>query len=400
MEYITVQEAAEKWQISVRLVQRLCVTSRIEGVRKFGNTWAIPADSRKPGDLRHSQSNEAVQPHFPLGAQAVFHFMPLMNTPFEPGHCMETIQNMKDGPQKDIALAEYHYFSGQAQKAMQETEVYLNAADIAVRLSACWIFGYSCLTMGRIDDARRALMEIQRTLAADENASPPARSLEAFVAFAAAVLLHLPLPEKMPPTQAFLPLLPPGVRAFALYVQAHYLYLKEEYSHSAGIVDAALVMGASKYPISAIYLHLVAVMDYMSLRQPEQAQAHLLAAWEIARPDDLIEGFGEHHGLLGAMLETVIKPNWPEDFRRIIDITYRFSWGWRRIHNPDTGHEVADNLTTTEFAVAMLYARDWTSEEIAAHMGVSASTIKRHQAQIKKKLQVGNRQELANYMLV
>ena len=55
------------------------------------------------------------------------------------------------------------------------------------------------------------------------------------------------------------------VRAFALYVQAHYLYLKEEYSHSAGIVEAALAMGASAYPISAIYLHLVAVMDYICL---------------------------------------------------------------------------------------------------------------------------------------
>jgi len=36
---------------------------------------------------------------------------------------------------------------------------------------------------------------------------------------------------------------------------------------------------------------------------------------------------GEHHGLLGGMLEAVIKPKWPEDFKRIIDITYRFSSG-------------------------------------------------------------------------
>ena len=99
------------------------------------------------------------------------------------------------------------------------------------------------------------------------------------------------------------------------------------------------------------------------------------------------------------MLESVIKPGWPEEFKRIIAITYRFSWGWRRIHNPDTGHEVADNLTTTEFAVAMLTARDWTSEEIAAHMGVSVSTIKRHQAQIREKLQVKNRQELTRHLL-
>lgn len=185
---------------------------------------------------------------------------------------MQTIQKMKAGPKKDIALAEYHYFSGQAEKAMRETEVYLTAKDSAIRLSACWIFAYSCLTMGRIDYARNALKEIKRTLADSEKNVPTIRAIETFVAFAAAVLLHLPLPEEMPPAETFLPLLPPGVRAFALYVQAHYLYLKEEYAHSAGIVEAALAMGASDYPISAIYLHLVAVMDYMSMKQTDRVR--------------------------------------------------------------------------------------------------------------------------------
>ena len=91
----------------------------------------------------------------------------------------------------------------------------------------------------------------------------------------------------------------------------------------------------------------------------------------LAQPDDLIEGFGEHHGLLGGMLEAEIKPAWPEDFKRVIAITYRFSAGWRRVHNPQTGEEVADNLTTTEFAAAMLAARGWTNQEIAAHLRIS-----------------------------
>lgn len=189
------------------------------------------------------------------------------------------------------------------------------------------------------------------------------------------------------------------MRAFALYVQAHYLYLKEEYAHSAGIVEAALAMGASAYPISAIYLHLVAVMDYMSMKQTDRAQGHLLTAWEIARPDDLIEAFGEHHGLLGAMLEAAIKPKWPEDFKRIIDITYRFSSGWRRVHNPVTGHDVADDLTTTEFAIAMLAARNWTTQEIAEHLDISANTVKTHVSEAMRKLHIKNRKDLKKYML-
>ena len=396
--YLSIREAAEKWGVSDRRINQYCSEGRIPGAERIGKAWVIPADAEKPGDPRKQKKPSS--PHKASKTPELFPgFMPLLNTPFEPGHCVETIEKMKAGPKKDIALAEYHYFSGQAEKAMQDTEVYLTSTDGGTRLSACWIFAYSCLTMGRIDYARHALQEIQNTLAANRKTAPPVRAIESFVAFAAAVLLHLPLPEKMPPMETFLPLLPPGLRAFALYVLAHYLYLKEEYGQSVGIVEATLAMGADAYPISAIYLHLVAVMDYMSLKQPERAQTHLLAAWEIARPDDLIEGFGEHHGLLGAMLEAIIKPKWPEDFKRIIDITYRFSSGWRRVHNPITGHDVADDLTTTEFAAAMLAARGWTNQEIAQHMNISSHTVKRYISTVLQKLGIRQRQELKQYML-
>ncbi len=395
MEYITVQKAAKKWNISERLVQKYCAEGRIDGSRKFGKSWGIPASAVKPKDPRKEKKRAVARPQ----AEAFSGFMPLMNTPFEPGRCLDYISEMEDGPTKDIALTEYHYFSGQPEKTIQEAELYLTCPDAAHRFSACLIYAYASLSVGKIQHARYALTEIKNTLAAKAEKSPYVRAIEAFVAFASSVLLHLPLPEKMPQAQEFLPLLPPGLRAFALYVQAHYLYLKEDYGKSVGIVEGTLDMGANQYPIPAIYLHLVAVMDYMSLKQTEQAQKHLLAAWEIARPDDLIEGFGEHHGLLGGMLEAVIKPGWPDDFKRIIAITYRFSAGWRKIHNPETGHDVADDLTTTEFATAMLAARGWTNQEIAQHMNISSHTVKRYISTVLQKLGIRQRQQLKKYML-
>ena len=90
------------------------------------------------------------------------------------------------------------------------------------------------------------------------------------------------------------------------------------------------------------------------------------------------------------MLEAAIKPKWPEDFKRIIDITYRFSSGWRRVHNPQTGHDVADDLTTTEFATAMLAARGWTNQEIAGHLGISPNTVKQYISTTLQKLNINN----------
>ena len=397
MDYISVREAARHWQVSLRLAQRYCAQGRVPGARKIGGSWAVPAGAVKPADPRRGRDPSPAPPQpEPFSAAS---FMPLMNTPFPPGGCLAAAEAMEDGPLKKIALAEYHYFSGRADLAAREAEPWLNGEDPGVRLSACLLFAYANLSLGRIPQARFALGELERGLRHAGEHSPQMLAAAGFVAAAGAVLLHLPLPEGLPSTEEFLPLLPPGLRAFALYVQAHYLYLQGKYAASAGMVEATLAMGAGQYPIPAIYLHLVAVMDCMSLKQTRKARIHLLAAWELAQPDDLIEGFGEHHGLLGGMLEAVIKPRWPEDFKRIIDITYRFSAGWRKIHNPETGHDVADDLTTTEFAASMLAARGWTNQEIAAHMGISPNTVKRYISAALEKLGVSRRQDLKRFML-
>jgi hypothetical protein len=51
-EYMTAKEAAEKWGISQRRVQVLCVEGRIAGARKYASVWAIPKDAEKPKDIR------------------------------------------------------------------------------------------------------------------------------------------------------------------------------------------------------------------------------------------------------------------------------------------------------------------------------------------------------------
>ncbi len=52
MEYMTIQDASEKWGISSRRIQVLCSEGRLQGAVKFGRQWAIPADLDKPADAR------------------------------------------------------------------------------------------------------------------------------------------------------------------------------------------------------------------------------------------------------------------------------------------------------------------------------------------------------------
>ena len=52
--YMTIKQAAEKWDVTPRRIQKLCTDGRIEGAMKFGRDWAIPADAAKPEDKRVS----------------------------------------------------------------------------------------------------------------------------------------------------------------------------------------------------------------------------------------------------------------------------------------------------------------------------------------------------------
>lgn len=52
IDYIAVQEAVEKWNLSLRLAPKLYTVGRNPGAQKFGPTWAIPANADKPEDLR------------------------------------------------------------------------------------------------------------------------------------------------------------------------------------------------------------------------------------------------------------------------------------------------------------------------------------------------------------
>ena len=52
LEYISAPEAAKKWGISERRVQKLCEEERIPGVARISRMWLIPKDAPKPIDRR------------------------------------------------------------------------------------------------------------------------------------------------------------------------------------------------------------------------------------------------------------------------------------------------------------------------------------------------------------
>lgn len=51
-EYMTVKEAAIKWELSERRVQKLCSENRVDGVLHLSRVWLIHKEAEKPVDKR------------------------------------------------------------------------------------------------------------------------------------------------------------------------------------------------------------------------------------------------------------------------------------------------------------------------------------------------------------
>ena len=69
MEYITVKEAADKWNTSVQIVRRLCRQERIPGVVQTDGAWLIPEDAKKPDRAEYTVAEAAELP--PLAKKLV-----------------------------------------------------------------------------------------------------------------------------------------------------------------------------------------------------------------------------------------------------------------------------------------------------------------------------------------
>ena len=56
--YISKREASRRWGVSERRVSQYCTEGRIPGASRFGRSWAIPEDAKKPSDPRKADTNK------------------------------------------------------------------------------------------------------------------------------------------------------------------------------------------------------------------------------------------------------------------------------------------------------------------------------------------------------
>ncbi len=393
MDFESAAKAAERLGVTVRAVQKWAKEGKLQGAKQLGRAWMIPVDATPtdPAAAKSADSVAARYTHTPF---------PLLNSSFAAGHAAEAVLAIADEDERAVATAELDYYCGRVESAARITEAYLDHEDPALALSAAFLYAFSNLSLGKINLALLGLRHIEKNvkLARAVEHDPRMYANAVLFATAAYVLLHMPIP-RLPSLQSVLSRLTRGQKMFACYIIAYDAYLHKEYDRSRGIAEIALASGGDEFPIASQYLRMIICIDLMSLRKAEEARECFEKLWEMSHADGGYEVIGEQHGLLHGLPEICLKRKYPDQFKQIVAVAQRFGAAWRTLHFRSTGNQIASGLTTTEFAIAMLYTKGWAVKEIALHMEMSERMIKYHITMVYEKLGVSNREELSRYMM-
>lgn len=387
MEFETAKQAAERMGVTVRAIQKWANQGRLPGAQLVGNIWNIPKHITKP--LSTSDATPTIKR---------YHF-PLLRYAYEVGKAKEFINTVSDEDDRNIALAEYYYYTGDAEKAAQLAEKYINSDDESLRYSANVMCTFANIFRGHIHLASffsdLVLKDLEEGLK-NEKAPQELHAIGILTAYIGKILLNIPVPETSP-LEEYLHYLPQGIRLYGAYILGYKAYKEKNYERAIGICETAFAFCNSFYPIASIYVLIVAAASYMGLKKSDLAKECFMKAWETAKDDGLIMLFGVHHNILQGLTEHCIKYDYPDDYKKIMRIVKEFNDGWYRLHKPEE-YNYIHTLEPIEITIVVLYNRDWGAKEIAAHLKLSEITIKKYIRDIYDKLCVTHKKELQDYL--
>ena len=397
-EFETATEAAKRFNVTVRAVQKWAAAGKIPGAEKIGRTWFIPKSAKILQDVADNTEEKQEKIYKTSDFRPT---MPLLNASFEPGHCLEYVLSISDEDDRNIAMAEYLFYVGKAEEAVALLERYVDSTDPSLRYSSSVLTIFASISHGNITKAEHAMQVVAELVKASfgNNTAPEIHAMGIMTLVGGSVLWHAPVPEHLPDLGGYIKYLPAGYRLWSCYLLAHKAYLEKDYVKALTVADMALAFCDKTYPLAEIYIHIISVVALMNLRRPDEAKKRFERVWELTHKDGFVEPIAEHHGMMLGIIEVHYKRTHAEDYKKLMAITGVFAKHWRKIHNVRTASEVTDMLTNTEFTVAMLYNRGWSAQEISAFLEVSESTTRNYIKTIYVKLGISDKKSLARYML-
>lgn len=390
MEYLKIDEVAQKWGIGIRRVQTLCASGKIEGAVRYGRDWMIPKNAKKPPDGRTRLGRALANDDMPLPRKTPFlHMTDLYHTPGSADDVGESLSYNHEA--RILFEAEIAYSRGDIDKVYESANYLLgkHSGFYAVQ-SAGMLLAMCAIWKGDINMWRRAKIHIAEAPAKNDHD----RDVMQLAISAVDIMLYnvQSFPDWFK-TGCFEPLHKDAYPAAKVYY-AKYLYAIA-YAVATGALkiqgaEGLYVMTSVPYTLepmicwanekntvmSEIYLRLTCAAAYHNYGNDEQAIRHIDRALALALPDKFYGVLAEYCRALDSLMEKRLSLIDEEACQKVKELFKRYNDGWSRLSGTVRGKTVLTTLSAKEREVAKLAAFGMSNGEIAAALELSLPIVK------------------------
>lgn len=325
--------------------------------------------------------------------------LPLTTSTFNIGECKNYIDSIEPGIRKDLMLAEYYQLTARYRDTLDIVSKYLHNEDICVRGTAMVLYIFSSISLGNMNDIKKYIGYAKefKTLCYKDDELKKDRRLNAqciLIINLIYISLHLEMDDTSDLMEE-IKHLEGGLKRMATYIVCHKYYLRGEYNRAIGMIEGILNYEDKDYPVIDNYLHLLICVNHMSEDKINQAEKYYEKIYKQFQKEFFIHIYVEHYMLLRGLMERYMRQSNAELYNKIAKLANKFLKNWVKVHNSITNDKIADNLTSMEYIVAMLYKSNWTVNKISRYIGISDNTVKKHIKSIYYKLGINKKSELA-----
>ena len=388
MSYRSARETAAAWGVSDRQIQRLLHDGRIPGARKFGGSWMIPADAKKPGDPRRERRAPGDAPSTYLACCLLSYVIPM---PIDDADTV--LPTLPDDKQRAQYAAELSYYRSDfdAVKRYYETvspsdDTYLCASTIAI-VAAMSTGDYELFS--RVDRAVKAL-------AANTASKATAASASIIPGLAAACQNA---PELAPDwlRRGDFSGFPPES-----YPMLAFMYLK--YMQSVGDAQGLLAAGRLALALwrregyitsNEIYIMTLCACACYALDMQAEAERYLEDSIALCESFGFVSPLGEYSAWVGGLLELKLKKSSPEFEARVLGHIRLTLKNWLFFHNGFAKGNASLALSAKEYQLALLLKEGKTYQQAAERLELSLGRVKNMVSVIYAKLGISKKSELA-----
>ena len=401
MKLISVKDAASKWNVSERRVQKLCSDGRVAGATKFGISWMIPETAILP------TRKISDKPSLPLPKRTPF--LDMTNIYCEVGKADECGKLLINNPEASALYeAQIAYRRGEINKVYDKARYFLKAhSGTFAILGAGMLLAQCAIWRGDIDlwfEAKKHICEAPTQTQEERD----------FVSLALAIADsslydNEDFPEwfktgnfEILPADAH-----PAAKVFYikhLYMEAYKVASKElELEGVSGLslmrmvplIIEPLISQAvvDKTIIPEIYLRLSCAVSYYNSGKRDKAIIHLDKAIKLALEDKLYGILTEYVRHFNGLLEERVKLVDELGCVIILHLFQQYNQGWSKISGTVRNKYIATNLTAKEHEVAKLVVFGFSVKEIANMIYASESSVKQTIVRIMNKTNTNDKKE-------